>query len=148
MSISLLRSPTEPDPIADRGMHHFVYSFLPHAGNLTMTECPVLANAAIINQGVAMLEGVEGAAQLPVKVEGRYVDLSVVKKAEKEDCFVIRIAETSGHNTTAKLSSDEYPNARFVECDICEWNAYSKELANGSEVSLKPFEFKTFKVLV
>ena len=148
MSISLLRSPTEPDPIADRGMHHFVYSFLPHAGNLTMAECPVIAQAAIINQGVAMLEGVEGKAVLPVKVEGRFVDLSVVKKAEKENCFVIRIAETSGHNAVAKLSSDVYPNARFVECDICEWKAYSSELVNGAEVALKPFEFKTFKVYV
>ena len=32
LRISLLRSPTEPDPEADRGHHHFSYALYPHAG--------------------------------------------------------------------------------------------------------------------
>jgi alpha-mannosidase len=32
MRISLLRSPTLPDPEADQGAHHFTYSVLPHTG--------------------------------------------------------------------------------------------------------------------
>ena len=34
MRLSLLRSPTWPDPVADRGTHHFVYRLFPHAGDL------------------------------------------------------------------------------------------------------------------
>ena len=33
MRISLLRSPTDPDPEADQGQHRFMYSLLPHAGD-------------------------------------------------------------------------------------------------------------------
>ena len=33
MRISLLRSPTSPDPEADQGEHHFSYSLYPHAGD-------------------------------------------------------------------------------------------------------------------
>ena len=32
--LSLLRAPTWPDPVADRGHHHFTYRLLPHAGDL------------------------------------------------------------------------------------------------------------------
>ena len=32
MRLSLLRSPTSPDPEADQGEHGFAYSLLPHAG--------------------------------------------------------------------------------------------------------------------
>ena len=37
MRISLLRSPTMPDPEADQGEHHFVYSLFPHTGNWNET---------------------------------------------------------------------------------------------------------------
>ena len=29
-----MRAPTWPDPVADRGHHHFTYRLLPHAGDL------------------------------------------------------------------------------------------------------------------
>ena len=32
LRLSLLRAPTNPDPEADQGEHHFTYSLLPHAG--------------------------------------------------------------------------------------------------------------------
>jgi alpha-mannosidase len=32
MCLTLLRSPTMPDPMADIGVHHFTYSLYPHAG--------------------------------------------------------------------------------------------------------------------
>jgi alpha-mannosidase len=33
LRLTLLRSPTWPDPDADRGHHHFSYAFYPHAGD-------------------------------------------------------------------------------------------------------------------
>ena len=55
LSISLLRAPTEPDPIADRGAHRFTYAILPHAGDLAHTD-EVVAAAAELNQGVERFE--------------------------------------------------------------------------------------------
>jgi alpha-mannosidase len=45
MRISLLRSPTMPDPEADQGEHHFAYSLLPHAG--TWRETTISAAYAL-----------------------------------------------------------------------------------------------------
>ena len=33
LRLSLLRAPTEPDPEADQGHHHFSYALYPHAGD-------------------------------------------------------------------------------------------------------------------
>ena len=33
MRISLLRSPTKPDPLTDQGSHEFTYSLMPHSGD-------------------------------------------------------------------------------------------------------------------
>ena len=32
--LSLLRAPSSPDPLADRGRHQFTYALLPHSGGL------------------------------------------------------------------------------------------------------------------
>jgi len=50
--LSLLRSPTAPDPEADQGEHHFAYSLLPHAGSLnerTMAEAYALNDPLIVS---------------------------------------------------------------------------------------------------
>ena len=44
MRISLLRSPTEPDPQADIGRHEFAYAVMPHAGG--WREAGVVGEAA------------------------------------------------------------------------------------------------------
>ena len=36
--LSLLRSPTWPNPKADRGLHHFTYSIYPHVGNWKLAK--------------------------------------------------------------------------------------------------------------
>ncbi len=35
LRLSLLRAPTAPDPLCDRGRHRFTYALLPHGGDLT-----------------------------------------------------------------------------------------------------------------
>lgn len=47
MRLSLLRAPTWPDPVADRGHHRFTYALLPHAGDLR--EAGVIEQARDLN---------------------------------------------------------------------------------------------------
>ena len=54
MRISLLRSPTDPDPEADRGEHRFAYSLLPHTGSWgesTIAEAYCLNDPLIVTRG-------------------------------------------------------------------------------------------------
>ncbi len=147
MSISLLRSPTHPDPVCDRGANVFTYSFLPHTGSLAAESGKILANAAELNQGVTRLEGLEADAsvRLPVAFEGSGVEMSVLKRAERENCLVVRLAETSGRCASGRLVSNAGA-AAFAECDAVEWNELGEAVASPAEIKFKPFQIRTFKV--
>ena len=54
MRISLLRSPTMPDPEADQGEHRFVYSLLPHADRWNETT---VAAAYALNDPLLVVAG-------------------------------------------------------------------------------------------
>ena len=144
LSMSLLRSPTEPDPIADRHEHHFTYSLLPHSGDFASSD--VLANAAVINQGVELFDGfASDGASLPVELEGEGVELAVVKRAEKEGKLVVRLVETRGLHAKATLRAAD-ANAAITPVDLMEWNATGAAATGAVELSFTPFELKTFVI--
>lgn len=145
LDLNLLRAPTMPDPVADIGQHSFTYSFFPHASGLA--GAGIQAEAAMLNQGVTCLTGValSGEHKLPVSVEGEGVELAVLKKAEKEDCLVARVAETRGCHTTAVITAP--PSATIVPTDLMEWTDDADTAETGRlEMSLSPFEIATFKI--
>ncbi len=145
IELSLLRAPTEPDPVADVGSHRFTYSLLPHTGDFAASD--VLAQAAVLNQGVACFEGhAAGDAALPVALTGKGLELAVLKRAEKEECLVIRVVETRGVAARGVLRARD-PKRRFVETDLLEWKDGAPSAAAELETAFKPFEIRTWKVV-
>jgi alpha-mannosidase len=60
MRLSLLRSPTVPDPDADQGEHRFVYSLLPHVGSWgidTVREAYALNDRLLVQGGKRQAAG-------------------------------------------------------------------------------------------
>lgn len=144
LELSLLRSPTEPDPVADIGLHQFTYSLLPHKGDLITSD--VQAQAAALNQGVEMFIGFAAdKAALPVKITGEGIELSVLKRAEKEDTLIVRLVETRGQNATGELICTK-AKAKIVETDLMEWNDLGKAATGRVALSLKPFEIRTYNI--
>ena len=145
LSLSLLRAPTEPDPVADLGKHRFTYSLLPHAGPYVSSD--IRANAAVLNQGLEILEGFGAPAgvALPVVVEGKGVEFAVLKKAEKEDALIVRVVECLGVNANAKLTCAN-PKAKIIETDLTERPALGKAFTGKAAFTLAPYEIKTFKI--
>ncbi len=146
LSISLLRAPTYPDPEADRGANHFVYSILPHTGALEDSD--VLAHAARLNQGVERFENLACAAAsapapLPLSAEG--VEMTVAKCAEKESAWIFRLVELKGVRTQAKLALAEGAG-RLVEVDLMEWNELG-EVDTTKPLEFGPFAIRTFKLV-
>jgi alpha-mannosidase len=145
LELSLLRAPTAPDPVADLGVHHFTYSFLPHTGDLVASD--VRAHAAAINQGVDLFAGFAAQdAALPVQVTGEGIELAVLKRAEKEKCLVVRVVETRGAAAHGELVCAS-PKAKIVPTDLMEWRDQPRGKAAGRlALDLQPFEIRTFKV--
>jgi alpha-mannosidase len=95
LDLNLLRSPVYPDAEADRGRHLFTYRLLPHTGNLI--ESDVFAEAAMLNQGISVFSGFEGRGfELPFSLSEEGVTVEVLKKAEREECLILRAYEHRG----------------------------------------------------
>jgi alpha-mannosidase len=107
LRISLLRSPTWPDPDADRGHHHFSYSLYPHAGDwkqaLTVRrgyEFNSPLNALQVNAH----SGAWPAEQSFVSLDRDNVVLTAVKKTEDGDALLFRFYEWAGKNSEVRLT--------------------------------------------
>ena len=79
-------------------------------------------------------------------MDGDEISLEVIKKAEKEDCLVIRLVETSGMNSKGLLKFNSYPVTLF-ETNLIEWEDYSENTINSdTQIELNPFEIRTYKL--
>ena len=142
LDLNLLRSPNNPDPDADQGTHEFTYSLFPHQYDLIRSG--VLAESACLNQKPILFEGTVSEATMPVGLTGDGLELSVLKKAEKEDIWIIRIVETAGRQSTGSLEL----NGTITECDLMELKDIGapESVSSEMQVSLSPFEIKTYKI--
>ena len=97
-----------------------------------------------MNQDPILFDGVSGKPKIPVVLNGGGLELSVLKKAEKEDAWIIRIIETYGRVASGSIEL----SGEIAECDLMEWKELSKrEKVDGSfKLKLNPFEIKTFKL--
>ena len=142
LDLNLLRSPSNPDPDADMGKHTFTYSLLPHKQDLIRSS--VIEESTCLNQEPMMFEGVSSTADIPLSLSGEGLELTVLKKAEKEDLWVVRIVETHGRNSKGSLSLQ----GTVMECNLMEWEDFSDPVSVENELALDllPFEIKTYKV--
>ena len=146
LDLNLLRSPKYPDFSADIGEHEFTYSLLPHIGDLL--ESNVINNSAILNQPPLVFEGFKNNdASLPCELEADNISLEVIKKAEKEDCLVIRLVETKGQRSNASLCFKS-PVKKLIKTNMIEWTDEGEEtlVDKGLSIELKPFEIRTYKL--
>ncbi len=104
LRLTLLRSPTLPDPMADFGEHHFVYSLLPHQGSwkeVTQREAyalndPVISYQCSVNSNqssVASGRLITGHCSL-IAVSAPNVVIETVKLAENGDGYIVRLYES------------------------------------------------------
>ena len=149
MKLSLLRSPTWPDPMADRGRHEFTYSLYPHAGS--WSDAQVVRRGQELNQPLLtrVFSGSPG-KRPPIQsffaVEGEGVVIDAIKLAEDGSGLVLRLYEANGKAENALLSFFRAPNAA-VEADLLEKEIAPLALKDGRiALAFRPFEIKTVKV--
>jgi alpha-mannosidase len=147
LRLTLLRSPTSPDPDADRGMQHFHYALYPHAGNwkdaLTVRRGYEL-NDALKSQQVFAHTGSMPQEASWGAVENPNVTLTAVKKAEDSGALVYRMYEWAGKDSVVKLHVA--PGAEYVvESNLME-KVEGDHLALAGDVvtvPIKPYEILT-----
>lgn len=150
LRLTLHRSPTDPDPIADQGIHHFTYSLLPHEGDW---RAETIREAADLNVPLrALVAAGKGAGTLDrslalAQPDCDHVLLDTVKKAEGEDAWIFRIIEQHQRDNAAVRMRFARPPLEVQECNILEEPIASVSV-DGNEIAfaIRPFEVKSFWV--
>ncbi len=151
--LSLLRSPTWPDPVADQGHHRFAYALYPHAG--PPTSGGVIAEAHCFNSPLRVVP-IDSSGGGPDTVPRRHsmlepddagVVISAVKAADDGDGSVVRLHEAFGGQRRVGL---RFPGAtRADRIDLLEepMGTESPTLRNGViDLDLRPFELVTLRI--
>ena len=151
MRITLLRSPIDPDPSADKGHHEFVYSLYPHGGNWIAART-VQAGYELNTpmRTVLCTEASEGslpAEKSYISVKQSNVVIDTIKASEDESGIIVRVYESSGSKTNAVIQTAFDVN-RAVECNLVEEEETAAAFKDGRlEFVIRPFEVKTFKLM-
>ncbi|MEC9456599.1 MAG: glycoside hydrolase family 38 C-terminal domain-containing protein, partial [Candidatus Neomarinimicrobiota bacterium] len=141
LDLNLLRSPTNPDPNADEGSHQFTYSLFPHIKDFIHSD--IIAESSCLNQPPILFKDTVTKIKMPIRLEGAGIELSVLKKAEKEDELILRIIETHGRKSNGLL----YIQGTLAECDLMEWKQIGGKIKvdESIQLDLEPFEIRTFR---
>lgn len=106
LRLTLLRSPTYPDPEADQGTHHFHYALYPHPG--TWKDAMTVRHGFEYNYPLQAVPATEHSGSLPAEhsfasVEPDNVVLTAVKKAEDAKGLIFRVYEWAGKTATVEF---------------------------------------------
>jgi len=159
LGLSLLKSAIHPDPDADRGLHRFTYSLLPHAGDWRTAQ--VVRRAYELNAPLraATLKDerrtmndepsvspfiVQRSSFLSTPTD--HIVVETVKVAADGDGLIVRLYEAHNQRGPASIQFDRQV-ASAVEVDMLERDVGPVEVA-GADVRfrVRPFEVKTLRV--
>jgi alpha-mannosidase len=160
--LTLLRSPTMPDPMADFGEHRFVYSLYPHRGGWdekVQAEAYALNDPIVCYQGSGI--GNQGSGYrrpLPdpwpltpgpwslITVSAPNVVIETIKRAEDGDGIIVRLYESQRKRgpVTVRFA---FPVAGAWETNLLEENRAELSVTDGAvSLNLRPYQIVTMRV--
>jgi alpha-mannosidase len=150
--LTLLRSPTYPDPEADQGEHRFVYSLLPHAGRWNEET---IAQAYALNDpprvfAVPVPSTVNPSAAPTgsfVSVDRPNVVIETVKQAQDGNGIIVRLYESQRRRGPVTLQT-AFRLAGVWRTNLLEEN--QEALAHqdrGVQFPIQPYEIVTLRLV-
>jgi alpha-mannosidase len=150
LRMTMLRSPTRPDPLADRHAHSIPYALFPHAGDWRAADSARLGRE--YNDPLRVLttfahEGSYGKSRGFFSLDADNAAIETIKRAEDGDGFILRIVETEGRDGTVTIALPAVPK-RAAETDLTEKEIKPLSAAAGAAltVPLGHYEIKTVRV--
>jgi len=149
LDLNLLRSPSYPDPQADRAQHEFTYALYPHTGNHIVGG--VVRAGYELNVPLRSVLGTPQQSHHPsslslAHIEAENVIIETVKKAEKSDDIILRLYEASGATTRTTLTFDREINTVWRTNLLEEPEQSLDHQQKSVKLTLSPFEILTLRV--
>ncbi len=148
MRLSLLKSATMPDPIADQGVHHMTYALLPHEGDWRR-EVPRAAydlNNPLIIQPVENPGGRTAWRHFATPHKSNLI-IETIKKAEDGNGIIMRLYENSRERgpVTVQFGFDV---AAVQRCNLLEDVREPIPVRhNHIELDVRPYQIITLRVI-
>ena len=150
LRLTLLRSPTWPDPDADRERHQFSYGLYPHGGD--WKQAMSVKRGYEFNYGLKAMQVSAHEGTMPVEhsfvgVAEGHVVLTAVKKAEEGDGLVLRFYEWAGTGGNVTLTVPAGATGAKV-VNLMEKPAEGDVKLSGDHVivAVKPYQIQTVRV--
>jgi alpha-mannosidase len=148
MRISLLRSPTVPDPEADQGEQRFAFSLLPHAGSwdeATIAAAYALNDPIIIAAG--QRDGAEEALAPLLAADRPNIVIETIKQAEDGNGIIVRLYESQRQRGPVTLTTgfplDSAWRTNLLEENQAPLNATSRQVS----LFVKPYQIVTLRLV-
>ena len=147
LRLSLLRAPTNPDPEADQGEHHFTYSLLPHAGawdENTIAQAYFLNDPLVVSGPTGNpAPGARAFSPLSLfAVDATNLVIETVKAVEDGRGLIVRLYESRRMRGGAALNC-AFPLAAAWRTNLLEEDQ-APLIVEGSTVR---FEFRPYQIL-
>jgi alpha-mannosidase len=149
LRLSLLRSPTWPDPHADEGHHEFTYSLYPHGG--TWRDANTVRSGYELNYKPRAQQIQNHTGALPpvhsfLGIGADNVVLTAAKWSEEGDVMVLRFYEWEGKEADVTLQLPAEAQSAS-ETNLMEQSIGELPVAKGVvTLHTKPYEIKTLAV--
>ena len=157
MRLSLLRSPTVPDPEADQGEHRFAYTLWPHAGGWegsTVAAAYALNDPLVIFPAPAIKLTIQAgsAAAAPgtqsfVQCDAPNIVIETIKQAEDGNGLIVRFYESQRCRGRVTLTAG-FPLQQAWQTNLLEDNQTALP-PDGNSVSLfvRPYQIVTLRLV-
>jgi len=148
--LSLLRSTTWPDPVADRGHHHFTYRLLPHSGDLRaggVVDAGYDLNVPLRAVATSPHRGTMGTSVSMLSVDTGNVVVEVVKRSDDDTgALVVRLYEAWGQRGPVTLHAP-WDLRGATRTDLLERHV-DEVATEGADLTLDmaPFQIATLKL--
>ncbi len=147
--LSLLRSPTNPDPEADQGEHSFIYSLFPHQGGwetATAKQAYALNDPLIAAAGTSV-QSTSNTIKPLISTSAPNVIIETVKQAEDGSGLIVRLYEYWRQRGAVTLETG-FPLRTASITNLLEEN--QEELpVEGNRVTLniRPYQIITLRLI-
>jgi alpha-mannosidase len=151
--LTLLRSPTKPDPMADFGEHEFKYSLYPHMGawnEETQREAYLLNDPILFYKSKVESKASAGSVsslQSLISSSSPNVIIETVKRAEDGDGIIVRLYESQRKRGPVQLRVGFAVEAAW-ETNLLEENETELSVENDSILlDVRPFQIMTIRLV-
>ncbi len=150
MRITLLRSPTMPDPMADFGEHQFKYSLYPHVDSWneeTQREAYLLNDPIIVYESKVKgrTSKVNRHASL-VTCDASNVIIETIKQAEDGNGIIVRLYESQRKRGQVKVKAGGEIESAW-ETNLLEENQSQLQVESGEVIlNVKPYQIVTLRL--